>query len=92
MLAEPTVVIISQYVSVKTVMLYALNLHSDVCQLFLKKNLENKISYSHVPTCITELELWKRLQYSVKASSSLENLGHSTKFQLSSSIPTEWKM
>ena len=37
MLAEPTVVIISQYVSVKTVMLYALNLHSDVCQLFLNK-------------------------------------------------------
>ena len=37
MLAEPTVVIISQYVSVKTVMLYALNLYSDVCQLFLNK-------------------------------------------------------
>ena len=37
MLAEPTVVIISQYVSVKTVMLYALNLYSDVCQLFTNK-------------------------------------------------------
>ena len=36
-LAEPTVVIISQYISVETVMLYALNLYSDVCQLFPNK-------------------------------------------------------
>jgi len=35
-LAEPTVVIISQYISVKTVMLYALNLYSE-CQLFPNK-------------------------------------------------------
>ena len=37
MLAEPTVVIISQYISIKTAMLYALNLYSDVCQLFPNK-------------------------------------------------------
>ena len=36
-LAEPTVAIISQYISIKTVMLYALNLYSDVCQLFPNK-------------------------------------------------------
>ena len=36
-LAEPTVAIISQYTSIKTVMLYALNLYSDVCQLFPNK-------------------------------------------------------
>ena len=36
MLAEPTVVIISQYIN-QTVMLYAWNLYSDVCQLFLSK-------------------------------------------------------
>ena len=34
MLAEPTEVIISQYIAIKTVMLYVLNLYSDVCQLF----------------------------------------------------------
>ena len=37
MLAKPTVVIISQHISIKTVMLYALNLNRDVCQLFLNK-------------------------------------------------------
>ena len=37
MLAEPRVVIISQYISIETVMLYALNLYSDVYQLFLNK-------------------------------------------------------
>ena len=37
MLAEPTVAIISQYIAIKTVMLYALNLYSDVCQLFTNK-------------------------------------------------------
>ena len=37
-LAEPTVVIISQYISIETVMLYALNLYSDVYQLFLNKD------------------------------------------------------
>ena len=36
-LAEPTVAIISQYTSIKTVMLYALNLYSDVCQVFPNK-------------------------------------------------------
>jgi len=36
MLAEPTVVIIPQYIrAIKTVMLYALNLYSYVCQLFI---------------------------------------------------------
>ena len=37
MLAEPIVVIISQYISVKTVMLNAFNLYSDVCNYFLIK-------------------------------------------------------
>ena len=36
MLAEPTVVIIPQYIiAIKTIMLYALNLYSYVCQLFI---------------------------------------------------------
>lgn len=34
MLAEPTVVIISQYIH-QTIMLKAFNLHSNVCKLFL---------------------------------------------------------
>ena len=37
MLTEPTVVIISQYISIKTVVVYALNLYSDVCHLFPNK-------------------------------------------------------
>ena len=36
MLAEPTVVIIPQYIrAIKAVMMYALNLYSYVCQLFI---------------------------------------------------------
>ena len=40
MLAEPTEVIISQYIAIKTVMLYALNLYSDICQLFPNKDFK----------------------------------------------------
>lgn len=36
MLTKPTAVIISQYMC-QTIMLYILNLYSDVCQLFLNK-------------------------------------------------------
>ena len=41
MLAEPTEVIISQYIAIKTVMLYALNLYSEVVNYFSIK-LEKK--------------------------------------------------
>lgn len=41
MLAEPIVVIISQYVN-QAIMLYSLNLHSDGCQLFLNTTGKKK--------------------------------------------------
>lgn len=37
MVAEPVMVITSQYMLSQTIMLYALNLHSGVYQLFLNK-------------------------------------------------------
>ena len=37
MLPEPVVAIISQYYVYQTIMLYTLNLYSNVCQLFPKK-------------------------------------------------------
>ena len=38
---EPIMVIISQHVN-ETLMLYALNLYSDVCELFLNKTRKNR--------------------------------------------------